>query len=82
MRVIPVFRLVMFLFAAFVLAACGGGQAAAPTPGSNATAAPDATAPAVATAPAAATVAPIASINRGKGDPNAPVIVIEYSDFQ
>ena len=78
MRVVQLFRLVMFLCSVLVLVACGGGQVAAPTAASTsvATTAPDVTAPAEATA------IPATTINRGKGDPNAPVTVIEYSDFQ
>lgn len=55
----------------FLAVACGAPAAVAPT------AAPATTAPAPTTA---STTAPL--IVRGRGDPNAPVTIVEYSDFQ
>ncbi|MBC8159889.1 MAG: DsbA family protein [Roseiflexaceae bacterium] len=70
------------LLVALALTACGAGQAAAPSAPTADTATITTAVPTVASAATAPAAASAATVDRGEGDPNAPVKVIEYSDFQ
>lgn len=71
-------RFTVFAFLCMLFVACGAQQA--PLVTTSVTTQPVASAaPAVSTAPASTATA---ALSRGRGNPNAPVKLIEFSDFQ
>lgn len=76
-HLLPALRVLVALVAALGIAACG-----APAPGAGGTAGRLAPTSAKRSASAADTTAAAGADPRGIGDPNAPIRVVEYSDFQ